>query len=160
MCVCGGGGAVLPFPFPACSYGFDPLTRVQYCGHIAWSKALPPPVKYHIPLQVTITRNVLSNSNGFQANKSTMQAVMELTKYLYEKRDIGNTIGCLFIDFSKAFNMVSHKILIQKLKAGGLRNQALNWISSYLNNRKQCTRANNIKSSVRLVANGVPQGSC
>ena len=105
--------------------------------------------------------NLISEKQyGFQANKSTMQAVMELTKYLYEKRDIGNTIGCLFIDFSKAFNMVSHKILIQKLKAGGLRNQALNWISSYLNNRKQCTRANNIKSSVRLVANGVPQGSC
>ena len=105
--------------------------------------------------------NLISEKQyGFQANKSTMQAVMELTKYLYEKRDIGNTIGCLFIDFSKAFNMVSHKILIQKLKAGGLRNQALNWISSSLNNRKQCTRANNIKSSVRLVANGVPQGSC
>ena len=105
--------------------------------------------------------NLISEKQySFQANKSTIQAVTELTKYLYEKRDIGNTICCLFIDFSKAFNMVSHKILIQKLKAGGLRKQALNWISSYLRNRKQCTRANNIKSSIRLVANGVPQGSC
>ena len=36
--------------------------------------------------------NLISEKQyGFQANKSTMQAVMELTKYLYEKRDIGNT---------------------------------------------------------------------
>ena len=104
--------------------------------------------------------NLISEEQyGFQADKSTMQAVMKLTKYLFEKRDKGEVIGCLFIDFSKAFNMISHKILIQKLKAGGIQNKALDWLVSYLDKRKQCTRANNINSSIRLVHNGVPHGS-
>ena len=90
---------------------------------------------------------------------STMQAVMKLTKYLLEKRDKGEVLGCLFIDFSKAFNMVSHEILIEKLMAGGIKDEALEWIVSYLDNRKQCTRANNINSRVIQVPNGVPQGS-
>ena len=104
--------------------------------------------------------NLISEEQyGFQSDKSTMQAVMKLTKYLFEQRDKGDILGCVFIDFSKAFNMVSHEILIQKLKAGGLKDKALGWITSYLNSRKQCTRANNIFSSVRPVQNGVPQGS-
>ena len=79
---------------------------------------------------------------------STMQAVMKLIKYLFEKRDKGEVLGCLFIDFSKAFNMVSHEILIEKLMAGGIIDKALEWIVSYLDNRKQCTRGNNINSRV------------
>ena len=91
--------------------------------------------------------NLISeNQCGFQSDISTMQALMKLTKYLFEKRDKGEILGCVFIDFAKAFNMVSHEILIQKLKAGGLKDKALGWISSYLNNRKQCTLANNIYS--------------
>ena len=55
--------------------------------------------------------------------------------------------------------MVSHEILIRKLNAVGVKDKALDWITSYLNNRKQYTRANDISSSIRLVPNRVPQGS-
>ena len=104
--------------------------------------------------------NLISEDQyGFQADKSTMQAVMKLSKFLFEKRDKGDVLGCLFIDFSKAFNMISHDVLIQKLKAGGICDNALNWIRSYLGSRKQCTKANNRISNTRYVPNGVPQGS-
>ena len=43
-----------------------------------------------------------------------------------------------FIDLSKAFDMVDHKLLIGKLSHYGIRETALQWFINYLINRKQC----------------------
>ena len=52
------------------------------------------------------------------------------------------TLG-MFIDLSKAFDPVDHKMLISKLKNYGVTGNNLNWFESYLNNRKQFTAYNN-----------------
>ena len=65
------------------------------------------------------------------------------------------TLG-IFIDFSKAFDRVDHKILISKLKNNGIRGVNLYWFESYLFNRKQFIAYNSDNSSF---ACGVPQGS-
>jgi Reverse transcriptase (RNA-dependent DNA polymerase). len=55
---------------------------------------------------------------------------------LNARDDNKQTIG-LFLDLSKAFNMVNHQILIKKLNKYGLRGLAESWFASYLSNRKQ-----------------------
>ena len=65
----------------------------------------------------------------------------------------------MFIDFSKAFDTVNHKILLAKLSKYGIRGQSLDWFVSYLTNRLQFVQVNNQKSSLLTMTCGVPQGS-
>ena len=68
------------------------------------------------------------------------------------------TIG-IFLDFSKAFDTVNHKILLDKLSYYGIRGVANRWVESYLSNRKQFTTYNGSNSSISNVKCGVPQES-
>lgn len=65
----------------------------------------------------------------------------------------------MFCDLTKAFDTVSHNILLDKLFVYGIRGNAHNWFKSYLAHRKQCTSFNNVSSPYTLSACGVPQGS-
>ena len=64
----------------------------------------------------------------------------------------------VFMDLPKAFDYISHDLLIAKLKAYGFDNYLVNYFDSYLDNRKQCVRINNEKSSLQNIS-GVPEGS-
>ena len=68
------------------------------------------------------------------------------------------TLGT-FLDLSKAFDTIDHKILIAKLEYYGIRGIALDWFRSYLENRKQYVLYNNVKSDIQEISYGVPQGS-
>ena len=61
------------------------------------------------------------------------------------------------MDFRKAFDSVSHEILVKKLENsfGAL----VDWIKDYLSGRMQFTVLNGVKSDVLTVTTGIPQGS-
>ena len=63
------------------------------------------------------------------------------------------------MDLSKSFDCVPHDILLAKLAAYGVDESFLCHIYSYLLNRKQCVRINNINNDFLNVISGVPQGS-
>jgi hypothetical protein len=65
----------------------------------------------------------------------------------------------LFLDFAKAFDTVNHDILLKKLYGFGIRGLSLEWFKSYLDNRKQYVKINNVESSLQIISCGVPQGS-
>ena len=104
--------------------------------------------------------NILSeNQYGFRENRSTSLALMELVEDLTKSLDQHkHTIG-VFIDLKKAFDTIDHKILLDKLHHYGLRGTASNWIKSYLENRKQYVKFDNVESDYMDVKCGVPQGS-
>ena len=73
--------------------------------------------------------------------------------------DNNNVVGGVFMDLSKAFDCVPHDLLITKLAAYSVDENLLMYFCSYLSNRKQCVRINNVHSSFQNVISGVPQGS-
>ena len=71
----------------------------------------------------------------------------------------GKIVGCVLIDFRKAFDLVDHKILLNKLKYYKCNDTSLSWFQSYLSNRTQRVSINNNLSDPAQVTCGVPQGS-
>ena len=63
------------------------------------------------------------------------------------------------MDLAKAFDTVNHQILLDKLYNYGIRGNAHNLIKSYLGNRQQKVKLNNITSQLESVDIGVPQGT-
>ena len=73
-----------------------------------------------------------------------------------DKRRVG---GAILTDLSKAFDCLSHELLIAKLEAYGFDKSALKFIYNYLKNRMQRTKVNGSYSSWKELLCGVPQGS-
>ena len=63
------------------------------------------------------------------------------------------------LDFSKAFDRVSHGLLIDKLHDIGIDTLIIKWISNFLSNRYQMVVVNGDSTSPLAVTSGVPQGS-
>ena len=68
------------------------------------------------------------------------------------------TIG-VFIDLSKAFDTVDHRILLKKLIHYGVKGNNIRWFESYLTNRKQFLSFNDKNINFANITCGVPQGS-
>ena len=93
---------------------------------------------------------------GFRENHSTDHAILSIIHNIQlaiGERDFSCRI---FLDFSKAFDTVNHKILINKLEHYGIRGLAKDWFILYLDNRQQTVIFNNNTSSSISISCGVP----
>ena len=72
--------------------------------------------------------------------------------------DNDDLAGTVFLDFSKAFDMVDHSVLIRKLERYGVMGSELMWFRGYLDERQQSVKIGDVLSSWFLVRCGVPQG--
>ena len=68
-------------------------------------------------------------------------------------------VGMVVLDLQKAFDTKKHEILINKLKALGLNQIAINWLVSYLRDREQIVDIAGTYSQACNITCGVPQGS-
>ena len=96
---------------------------------------------------------------GFSKQHSTAHAVnYSINKILTEIEAKNHVIG-IFIDLSKAFDTIDHKILLAKFKHYGICGVCHTLLSSYLSNRTHYTMFQQVSSDSCLVEYGVPQGS-
>lgn len=96
---------------------------------------------------------------GFRKRHSTLLALTEIIDNIRTQIDEGNYVIGIFLDLSKAFDSVNHKILLQKMNHYGIRGLVLDWFQDYLSNRKQVVCINSTLSEEIVCDIGVPQGS-
>ena len=97
--------------------------------------------------------------SGFRKSHSCHTALIKLTDTLYKQIDVGNLTGLVYIDFKKAFDLVNHQLLLQKLKLYNFDKYSIKWFNSYLSNRVQKVQIGPNYSKSCNISAGVPQGS-
>ena len=104
--------------------------------------------------------NVLSTCQfGFRTGFNTDDAVLQFLNEVYTSLDSRNSVLAVYLDLSKAFDTLQPDILIAKLDHYGVRGKALDWLKSYITDRKQFTTVNGTSSETMHIYSGVPQGS-
>ena len=96
---------------------------------------------------------------AFRKDFSTNHAVLILLESIQKALDDGQFACGIFIDLEKAFDTVSHDILLEKLNHYSVRGIANDWFRSYLSDRSQFVSINGFNSDYKTVKYGVPQGS-
>ena len=97
--------------------------------------------------------------SGFRQSFSTESCQIHLLDFILKKQDMREYVGMVVLDLQKAFDTVNHKIRINKLKALGLIQIAINWCVSYLRDREKISDIAGTYSQACNITCGVPQGS-
>ena len=96
---------------------------------------------------------------GFRSNHGTQHSLIAMLERWKHALDKGEYVSSLFMDLSKAFDTINHDLLLAKLEAYGFSKISIEFMHSYLKNRKQRVLINNSFSESKKVTIGVPQGS-
>jgi len=120
------------------------------------------PSGYFLKLNIIkqVERKVIrSSQHGFTKGKSRLTNLIAFYDGLTGWVDEGRAVDVVYLESSKAFDTVSHNILIGKLRKCGLDEWSVRWIENWLNGRTQRVGISSTESSWRPVASGVPQWS-
>ena len=127
-----------------------------------FSKILERLMYYRLYSYLESNKLLNESQFGFRRGKSTQNAILKFLEKIYRALDCQELpIGILF-DLSKAFDSISHSILLKKLESYGIN--CINWFKSYLSDRSNCVVIRNdqgfeSRSSHFSTTVGVPQGS-
>ena len=108
-----------------------------------------------------IENNNILNSNqfGFRKGLSTESAIIQFINNIHNGLNKRRHTIAIFMDLSKAFDVLNHNILFEKLEHYGFRGKFLDLLTSFVSNRKYFVSANGLTSDIKTVNIGVPQGS-
>jgi hypothetical protein len=121
---------------------FEKAAHYQFINYLS---------KYHL---------LPSNQFGFIQGNSTESAILFLLSCITNVLNSKLLCAVVFLDYSKAFDSVSHQLLVNKLRDKfNLSDLALKWFKSYLTERYQYVSIDGKTSKPNLIKYGVPQGS-
>ena len=120
-----------------------------------WSKGLFERMFEHLK-----ENNLLRNEqHGFREGRSCLSNLLTTLEDWTSVLDDKDCVDVAYLDFRKAFDLVSHRHLMLKLQKHGIDGQIGNWIKAFLENRKQKVVIRGFESDELDVLSGVPQGS-
>ena len=140
----------------------DPSNPSNY-RPISILSTIAKPLEKHLQkcLYTYVVENDLLHvdQSGFRKNHSCHTALIQLTDCLLNSINENKFSGLLSIDFQKAFDVIKHPVLIQKLEIMKLPPTFIGLMSSFLTDRKQLVIIDSQMSEFQPVNFGVPQGS-
>ena len=99
------------------------------------------------------------NQSGFRPKHNYQTALTKFVDQSMTCIDKGDIVGLLFLDFRKAFDLVDHEILLNKLSTYKFTDSALKLIASYIHNRQQVMNSGKGLTQPATIKSGVSQGS-
>ena len=95
----------------------------------------------------------------FRNNRNAQYSFSEMIENWKKQLEIGEKVGIIFMDLSRAFDTINHSLLLAKQKAYGFSNKALSLLQSYLCSRFERSIIKGSFSSWNELITGPPQGS-
>ena len=104
--------------------------------------------------------NLISQQqHGFVKGRSCQTNILLCLERWTDIIDSGKSVDVAYFDYAKAFDKVSHRLLLIKLQAYGIDGKLLAWLAAWLNDRKQRVVVGNSKSPWLPVISGTTQGT-
>ena len=139
------------------------LSDVNNYRPISLLSSLSKPLEKHIHnhlLKYLESRQLLyAYQSGFRPTFSCHTALTRLVESWLNNINKRQMTGIVFLDLSKAFDLINHEILLQKLRYYISNENIIQLIRSFLTNRTQQVISNGIMSEPSFIKIGVPQGS-
>jgi hypothetical protein len=120
--------------------------------HVAKSRTF-----FHL-MQSNLQLTTCDLQHGFRRKRSCTTQLLRVFHDVGMALDSGKEADMIYLDFSKAFDSVSHPKLLFKLEQHGISGTLLKWFTDYLNVRRQRVVVDGILSSFLYATSGVPQG--
>ena len=133
---------------------YRPVSLTYIC-----SKILEHIIYSHIFTHLTRYNILCDQQHGFRHSRSCETQLILTINDLAESLNRNEQTDVIFLDFSKAFDKVSHLYLFHKLHHYGIRGDLLTWIKDFVANRSQQVIVNGQQSDPTHVTSGVPQGT-
>ena len=102
---------------------------------------------------------ISSQQFSFLKGRSTLQQLVAYLSTILVSFSESCQTDVIFLDIRKAFDTVSHSLLLEKVWNAGITGSTWEFLRAYLSSRLQCVSINNCKSALLPVLSGVPQGS-
>ena len=101
--------------------------------------------------------DISASQHGYIKNRSTVTNLLTITNYFHDSFFESSQTDVVYLDFSNAFDVIDHSLLMSKLWNLGTHGNVFIFINSYLSNEYQIIILRNTCSELKIVPSGVPQ---